>query len=262
MRKNIFISIIALFILSFVLVQCTKENTNELENKSSVNQKIELRSQAPENIINPPINCGPEDYVEGIVCFPGLDTTMIITTDNGCEVAVTMHVEICRNILLGTVYVNFSDFKWSPAAPMSSSCYNYLMSLWLKSTSDFNDDLDDFNQQIVDEFQKTYMTDWVVENGVKCGEFDYATSLYFKAVCQQRCVTPPSGVDSVPFYFTDNPCATDGCCVSFGFYCLRSDGSVSESKGTETIAPCTDFHSVDCGNLIPWGGCRDLGCHN
>lgn len=264
-KKNIFIAVISLMVLSFVMIQCTKENTNELENNSSVNQKIELRSQAPENVINPPINCGPEDYDEDIVCFPGLDTTMIIQSDEGCEVALTMYVEVCHNKESGDLYVNFSNYRWRPLFPLSSECLDIMTvkSTGGKSIGDFNDDLDDFNQRIVDKFQERFMTDWVLENSISCDlDNNYVTSLYFKAVCQQRCVTPPSVVDGAPFYFIDNPCATDGCCVDLGYYCVQSDGTVYQSKGTETIAPCTDFYSVDCGDLIPYGGCRDLGCGN
>ena len=71
-------------------------------------------------------------------------------------------------------------------------------------------------------------------------------------VCQQRCVTLPSPENGAPFYFVDKSCATDGCCVDLGYYCVQ-EGQVFVSKSTDPISSCTDFYSVDCGDLMPRG---------
>jgi len=45
-------------------------------------------------------------------------------------------------------------------------------------------------------------------------------------------------------------------------YCLdASTDEVTPDIDNEIITPCSDFLDVDCGDLIPLGGCRQLNCN-
>ena len=253
------------FLLVAVLfVKCYRGSDNEITNEIDKKEVIESRSSAPENIISSPVNCGIEDYVDGIICFPGHDTTMIVQTDNGCNASVTMFVEYCHvnNNNEVDYYVNFSNFRWRPVYPLSPSCSEYFRDLYAQRYGDLNDELDDVNDELSSKFQFTFMSDWVTSNKISCETDNYATSLFFKVVCKQRCGTSPA-VESGPAFFIDKSCATDGCCVDIGYYCYQPGHDVDFNLATETISDCTDFFDVDCGSyLIPWGDCRVVGCND
>lgn len=245
--------------MSFVLVQCTKESTNEPKSKIIDNQSIELRSQAPENIVYPPLNCGPEDFND-IKCGTKERDTLIVTTDSGCEIEVSMDIQSCLDVKNNIFELNFSNLHYHFIFPISSECSDYFNEyFWAKPVGEINDALDDFEDELADKFQEQWMTAWVIKENAECPK-RYGTSRFFKATCVQRCLTPPSEDRGPSYYSIVQPCATDGCCVDVAHYCLYEGQVIKIYDNTITISPCTNFFTVDCGNLYPWGDCRDKGC--
>lgn len=255
MNKHFFIPTFALLVLSFVLVQCSKENTNEV-----TDYQIKFRSQIPMNQVALQSECGPEQYSDDLACGLSAPDTFIIQTDLGCNVRVIMDIAMCHSTVGGEIYFSFTNLRWQFVFPMSKNCYLFMMDLWNNSIGEINDDYDEFVSMLADKFQYEFMSNWVRQENINCdNNYNYATSLYFKAICTQRCASPPSSKND-PFVIFDTPCATDGCCVDVGFYCVMPDGSISTTYGTETISPCTDFFIVDCRELRPIGQCKDKGC--
>jgi hypothetical protein len=260
MKKTFLISIITIVLFSFVMIQCTKENTNEIN--TSKENNIEFRSNISigGEVLSP--TCDIFSDLPGAQCAPEDTVTKIITSPNGCNVRVTMHVKFCADFANNDINIEFSDLNWSLTSPFSLGCQNWWMSLFQAQQGQQNQMLDDFEEYIEQAFEDEYMTDYVIDKGISCnGPFEYASTYFYKSPCTQRCMTPPGSIDE-PFFTYTTPCADDGCCGKYTSYCLNEDGSIiKDGPNTYQITACTLFHPVDCyRETIQWGDCTDDGC--
>ncbi len=247
-------------VLSFVLVQCTKDNTNENYNNSK--ESLTLRSDISIGGEVQSPGCGLDDYVVNTACGNTENVEKILVSPNGCNVKVSMDVKICWNIYAtGEKYVVFSNLKWSLAPPYSFDCESWWLSLIMAQPGQQNQLLDEFETYIEQAFEDAYMTDYVTQLQLDCS-LETASAFFFKSPCTQRCSTGPSSIDE-PFYTYTTPCADDGCCVQVTSYCVLDDGTVWKSGPTvEPISPCTNFHPVTCNKgYYPIGDCIDDGCN-
>lgn len=258
MKKQYFLSIIALITLSLILIKCNKENPNDIY--TSENEKIIFRSDSTiqGEVISP--NCGIEDYVSGFLCGQEDTITKVLISPNGCNVEVTMNIKKCWDINpTGELYFVFSDLKWKIAQPSSWACDSWWLSLILAQPGQQNELLDEFETYIEQAFEHEYMSEYVILYQLDC-QLETASSLFFKSPCNQRCISLPSK-EFVPIVSYTTPCADDGCCVQYTSYCLNGDIVWKSGPTTEQISPCTNFIPVLCSDITrPIGGCVDDGC--
>jgi len=162
-----------LFVLSFVLVQCTKENTNEF--KKSENTDINMRSNVSIGgyVISP--NCNIYDELPDIECTTADTVTIAINSPNGCEVEVTMSVQNCFDRANDRIWFVFSDFEWHLAQPISNGCMNWYSGLILQEYGKQNELLDELETYLESEFERIYMTNEVINNNLTC-KYTHTTS--------------------------------------------------------------------------------------
>ncbi len=258
MKKNIFISVIALIVFSFVLVQCTKENNNEINKnpKEGLTLRSDVFSIGGE--VQSP-SCGLDDYAPGFECEAPVSVDKTVASPNGCNVKVTMDVKKCKNSDDSERFIVFSNLQWSFVPPYSADCLSWYLDLLQSSEKD--QILDEFETYIEQAFEDAYMSDYVIDNQLDC-QLETESSLFFKSPCTQRCSTNPTKI-GIPFFTYTTPCADDGCCVQITSYCVLDDGTVWKSgPNVDPISPCTNFHPVTCNALtIPVGNCVDEGCN-
>lgn len=256
---------VALLFFTFVFGSCTNEPENSmLVNDEFTEDKLELRMQQyPSNTVVDP-DCGPLDWGTDLLYQnDGRRDTLLITMANGCTFEVSMDIQTWNSNTSQEVIKVFSDLHWRLAYPTSSYCEQYYIGLLFHSAGNANSALDNFIFEIQEKFQDIWMSNFVKVNLLKCRfTGHYARSLYFKAVCQQRCGSSP-GLKNGPVIIIDKPCAVDGCCVRIGYYCVDANGQdVHKDVVTELLSPCSQFFEAECGSLIKWGDCRDLGCND
>ena len=219
-------------VLSFVLVQCTKENLNKTSG-----EKIELREQNNETS---PASSSATDCLPDMTSCPFVERVIeTIAVPGVCNsVDVAYDVYDC-----GGGNIVFDDFVAFPSIVVGV-CDNYWHYLWSLSDIDLEYALDSLTYAASVIAENQYMTDYVIEENILCGYGQAAQATFYSMGCYKYCVSGLSEKEGIPWNnFQRVKCGTK-CCIRMTSYCLNDDGEVIPQGPS-----FTETGGQDCGEL-------------
>jgi len=235
--------IFALIVLSFVLVQCTKENTTNLKSDT-----IELRDDSA---------CNPEDiFTDNTDCKMKLETKTIsfkkgpklsdfdflltkICPD--LQVTVTYFKTVCHN-KYGKEVTYLSGLKYD-LQDLFDSCpelrHKVAYDKYINGSA--TDILDQIDNEISNQLSYETGYEKVAKDHIDCAEKTYNLN-YIKNTCYKwEWVGILSGPEDNGFTIAKVDCGSSVCCVTENYYCANfyPDGTIKEF--TYTLGNVIDF---------------------
>lgn len=252
MKKNILIFVITVVVLSFVTVQCTKDNlqkfsndNNELIQRSdNLNENLQGASLSEGFCYDPPSGCD-FDFIDTFIYMPFYYNDTLLC--DSLRVRIRTYIYHCDD---NSIY--FDNFI-ADAVDTAGLCgeFNMLLSA-LASAGNYDEisrllDMLEYQASLI--FEKEYVKDILLGLGIECPDY-YITSYYYKNKCYQWCaeiVSKPGDkyiVENVSKVFCGNK-----CCERTVKHCIK--GGILYSSDPIFL----EVGNGQCGT-IPIGNCN------
>lgn len=260
MKKSFLISIFSLIVLSFVLMQCTKENSNEIiadnneitERSDFSNTSIQITSLDESSCFDPPTNCIRKE-IDTFIYIPFYYNDTLLC--DSFRVRIRASTYYCGG---NTIY--FDNFIADPAG--NCIAFNILYND-LFAANNFDElsrlfDLLEYQASLI--FEEIYIKPIVMGLGYNCPN-SFLEVNFYKNTCYQWCgevVSRPGEPLVVNVYKI--PCG-EKCCKRTRTYCAQNgivypSAPIFEEVGNGTC----DLIPIETCRGTTWGSCeRECG---
>lgn len=257
MKKNFFISILALLLLSFVAIQCQKSGDITSESNTYLNNRQNeegLLQQRVKNFLTENMEPSQDNQLQTLIsdCYDevnclfenvhiGYDNLVMTGTCN--SFTAVAKVSFCNGqIIIDQFSANF--------------CSNYNQYLLTLNDYDLEQALDSFNYAASLIYEQRLIE---AIGAPLCGSGTLLTSTFYNSLCYQWCVTVRSKPeDKYPLMEVSRVLCGDKCCKRSRNACVDTNGEVQFTNPTfQTIGnnPCQGYPLENCeGRLI--GSCE------